>query len=129
MHLDERKISVSLATMELTAEGEGCRVKVTEQGLFLDGYDDAGSRERGTAFLLDRLGGPSIWTEASARRLRAREDHDVVLADPIQDRAGLFVKQVAVHRLDRMPATRRSQRARSAFRSVSSVCRAAVFAS
>ncbi len=29
---------------------------VTEQGAFLDGYDDAGSREQGTGFLLDRLG-------------------------------------------------------------------------
>jgi hypothetical protein len=29
---------------------------VTEQGAFLDGYDDAGSRERGTGFLLDSLG-------------------------------------------------------------------------
>jgi hypothetical protein len=29
---------------------------VSEQGAFLDGYDDAGSRERGTGFLLDRLG-------------------------------------------------------------------------
>jgi hypothetical protein len=29
---------------------------VTEQGVFLDGYEDAGSREIGTGFLLDRLG-------------------------------------------------------------------------
>jgi hypothetical protein len=29
---------------------------MTEQGAFLDGYDDAGSRERGTQFLLDALG-------------------------------------------------------------------------
>ncbi|MGA7656934.1 MAG: SRPBCC family protein, partial [Methylocella sp.] len=56
MHLDDRKISVSLATMELQPEGAGTRLVVTEQGSFLDGYDDAGSRERGTGFLLDRLG-------------------------------------------------------------------------
>jgi uncharacterized protein YndB with AHSA1/START domain len=56
MHLDDRKISVSLATMELQPEGAGTRLVVTEQGAFLDGYDDAGSRERGTGFLLDRLG-------------------------------------------------------------------------
>ena len=56
MHLDEKKISVSLATMELKPEGEGVRLVVTEQGAFLDGYDDAGSREHGTAFLLDALG-------------------------------------------------------------------------
>ncbi len=29
---------------------------MTEQGAFLDGYDDAGSREHGTGFLLDKLG-------------------------------------------------------------------------
>jgi uncharacterized protein YndB with AHSA1/START domain len=56
MHLDEKKISVSLATMELKAEGAKTTLKVTEQGAFLDGYDDAGSREHGTAFLLDALG-------------------------------------------------------------------------
>jgi uncharacterized protein YndB with AHSA1/START domain len=56
MHLDEKKISVSLATMQLLAEGSGTRLMVTEQGAFLDGYDDAGSRERGTGFLLDALG-------------------------------------------------------------------------
>ncbi|HUB43966.1 MAG TPA: SRPBCC family protein [Acetobacteraceae bacterium] len=56
MHLDARKISVSLATMQLQPAGEGTRLTVTEQGSFLDGYDDAGSREKGTGFLLDRLG-------------------------------------------------------------------------
>jgi len=56
MSLDDRKISVSLATMELHPAGAGTRLVVTEQGAFLDGYDDGGSRERGTGFLLDRLG-------------------------------------------------------------------------
>ncbi len=57
MHLNEAKISVSLATMELRPEGEGrTNLKVTEQGAFLDGYDDDGSRERGTGFLLDKIG-------------------------------------------------------------------------
>jgi uncharacterized protein YndB with AHSA1/START domain len=56
MHLDDRKISVSLATMELKPAGNGTRLVVTEQGAFLDGYDDAGSREQGTAYLLDQLG-------------------------------------------------------------------------
>jgi hypothetical protein len=31
-------------------------VSITEQGAFLDGYDDAGSREQGTSHLLDALG-------------------------------------------------------------------------
>lgn len=56
MHLDEKKISVSLATMELMAAGAKTTLKVTEQGAFLDGYDDVGSREHGTGFLLDALG-------------------------------------------------------------------------
>jgi uncharacterized protein YndB with AHSA1/START domain len=56
MHMGDRKISVSLATMELKAAAGGCTLRVTEQGAFLDGYDDAGSREHGTGHLLDRLG-------------------------------------------------------------------------
>ena len=56
MHLDDKKISVSLATMQLKAEGSKTTLMVTEQGAFLDGYDDAGSREHGTGFLLDALG-------------------------------------------------------------------------
>jgi uncharacterized protein YndB with AHSA1/START domain len=57
MHLDGKKISVSLATMQVKSAGPGrATLKVTEQGAFLDGYDDAGSRERGTGFLLDKLG-------------------------------------------------------------------------
>jgi len=55
MHLDDRKISVSLATMELQPEGAGTKLVVTEQGSFLDGYDDAGFARAGTGFLLDRL--------------------------------------------------------------------------
>jgi len=56
MRLDDRKISVSLATLEITPASAGSRLMLTEQGAFLDGFDDAGSRERGAAFLLDRLG-------------------------------------------------------------------------
>jgi uncharacterized protein YndB with AHSA1/START domain len=56
MHLDERKISVSVATVQLKPDGKRTRLMVTEQGAFLDGYDDAGSRERGTGELLDALG-------------------------------------------------------------------------
>jgi uncharacterized protein YndB with AHSA1/START domain len=59
MHVDEKKISVSLATIELegiaVGSKAGTRMKVTEQGAFLDGYDDAGSRERGTGSLMDAL--------------------------------------------------------------------------
>jgi len=61
MHIDGVKISVSLATVEFEPAGEGAKLTVTEQGAFLDGYDDAGSRERGTNGLIDAL-------EASLRR-------------------------------------------------------------
>ena len=55
MHIDGRKISVSLATITFKAKGSGTMLTVTEQGAFLDGYDDAGSREEGTKGLLDKL--------------------------------------------------------------------------
>ena len=55
MHLDDRHISVSLATLEFTAAGSRTELKLTEQGVFLDGFDDAGGRERGTRELLERL--------------------------------------------------------------------------
>jgi uncharacterized protein YndB with AHSA1/START domain len=55
MHLDEKKISVSLATLELRSDGAKTTLAVSEQGAFLDGYDDAGSREHGTGRLLDAL--------------------------------------------------------------------------
>lgn len=56
MYMDDRHISVSLATVEIKPAGTGTRLVVTEQGAFLDGYDDAGSREHGTGWLLDQLG-------------------------------------------------------------------------
>lgn len=55
MTYNERKISVSLATVQIKRADEGARLVISEQGVFLDGYDDAGSRERGTAMLLGRL--------------------------------------------------------------------------
>jgi uncharacterized protein YndB with AHSA1/START domain len=57
MQLDDKKISVSLATLQIKPAGRGrTTLLVDEQGAFLDGFDDAGSRERGTAYLLDKLG-------------------------------------------------------------------------
>ncbi len=56
MHMDDARISVSVATVELRPEGSGTRLVLTEQGVFLDGYDDAGSREAGTRELLEALG-------------------------------------------------------------------------
>lgn len=56
MYSDGQKLSVSLATIEFKADGQGTRLIMTEQGAFLDGYDDAGSREHGTNWLLYNLG-------------------------------------------------------------------------
>ena len=55
MHLDKTRISVSLGTTEFKPSGTGTRLLYTEQAVFLDGYDDAGSRERGTQGLFDQL--------------------------------------------------------------------------
>lgn len=49
-------ISVSLATVQIEAEGTGTKLIFTEQCAFLDDFDDAGSREEGTHILLDQLG-------------------------------------------------------------------------
>lgn len=56
MHLDKQRISVSLATTEIKPNGAGSKLIYTEQGVFLDGYDDAGQREEGTQELFNRLG-------------------------------------------------------------------------
>jgi uncharacterized protein YndB with AHSA1/START domain len=55
MHLDDKRISVSLATIEFKPVGGGTRLIYTEQGVFLDGYDDPAAREHGTRALLDNL--------------------------------------------------------------------------
>jgi uncharacterized protein YndB with AHSA1/START domain len=56
MHLDDKRISVSLASIELRPEGAGTHMTVTEHGAFLDGLDTPAQRESGTGWLLDRLG-------------------------------------------------------------------------
>jgi uncharacterized protein YndB with AHSA1/START domain len=55
MHLDDRRISVSLATLEFFAVADGTRLVLTEQGAFLDGYDDIAGREEGTRIGLGNL--------------------------------------------------------------------------
>jgi len=55
MHLDAQRISVSLGTTEIKPNGAGSKLIYTEQGAYLDGYDDAGSREHGTGELLNQL--------------------------------------------------------------------------
>jgi uncharacterized protein YndB with AHSA1/START domain len=56
MFQDDKRISVSLATVELKPDGKGTRLTFTEQGAFLDGYDDPKIRQSGWGTLLDALG-------------------------------------------------------------------------
>jgi uncharacterized protein YndB with AHSA1/START domain len=56
MTMNGKRISVSLATIELFATAAGTRMKVVEDGAFLDGLDTVKQREDGTNFLLDQLG-------------------------------------------------------------------------
>lgn len=55
MQLDEWQISVSLATLEFRKNGKGTTLVLTEQGVFLDGFDGNAGREQGTRELLDQL--------------------------------------------------------------------------
>jgi len=55
MYWQGKKISVSLASVEIVLAGKGTKLVVTEQHAFLDGYEDGGSRERGTRSLLENL--------------------------------------------------------------------------
>jgi uncharacterized protein YndB with AHSA1/START domain len=56
MHRDGVRMSVSVTTVELLADGAGTRLRYTEQGVFLDGEDKPELREHGTKELLDKLG-------------------------------------------------------------------------
>jgi uncharacterized protein YndB with AHSA1/START domain len=56
MYANDDRLSVSVATVELTAAGNGTHLVYTEQGVFLDDLDKPEWREHGTAELLDKLG-------------------------------------------------------------------------
>jgi uncharacterized protein YndB with AHSA1/START domain len=56
MHRDDTRISVSLATIELEAQGEGTRLTLTEYGVYLDGHDTSAQREHGTNAMMEGLG-------------------------------------------------------------------------
>jgi len=55
MAVNGKPISVSLASVELTPDGEGTRMVFTEQDAFLDDFEDNGGREQGTNQILDAL--------------------------------------------------------------------------
>jgi uncharacterized protein YndB with AHSA1/START domain len=51
----DTRISVSLATVEITPAGEGARLVYTEQGAFFEGADAVRQREHGCRWLLEQL--------------------------------------------------------------------------
>jgi uncharacterized protein YndB with AHSA1/START domain len=57
MHIDDWKISISLATIEVAPEGAGTKLTFTEHATFLNGFEDAGAagRRQGTEGLLAQL--------------------------------------------------------------------------
>lgn len=55
MYVDETRMSVSVATVELAAAGDGTQLTMIEQGAFLDGLDTSEQREHGTKVLLEKL--------------------------------------------------------------------------
>ena len=52
---NDKLISISLATIEIEPAGSGSKLVLTEQGSFVDGYEDKGGREHGTNELVDRI--------------------------------------------------------------------------
>jgi len=57
MHAGDDRISVSVATVEFRSLGSKTQLILTEQGVFLDGHDNAAQREEGTRSLLESLAG------------------------------------------------------------------------
>jgi uncharacterized protein YndB with AHSA1/START domain len=56
MTTGDRRISVSLATVEITPAGDGARLVYTEQGAFFEGADKPEGRKAGCRQLLEKLG-------------------------------------------------------------------------
>ena len=55
MLADDTRISVTVATIEFHGTAGGTRLMLTEQGVFLDGRDNASQREEGTHGWLNAL--------------------------------------------------------------------------
>jgi len=55
MHVDESRMSVSVATIEFRQNKASTQLILTEQGAFLDGHDTVAQREEGTRSLLESL--------------------------------------------------------------------------
>lgn len=56
MQMGGKRLSVSVAAVELTPEGQGTRLKLTETGVYFDGLDTSEQREAGTNYLFTTLG-------------------------------------------------------------------------
>jgi uncharacterized protein YndB with AHSA1/START domain len=54
--LDEELTTISQATIEIAADGDGTRLRLVEQGAYLDGHEQPSWREQGTGEQLDALG-------------------------------------------------------------------------
>jgi uncharacterized protein YndB with AHSA1/START domain len=55
MYIADVRISVSVATIEFKEHEEGTQLVITEQGVFLDDFDNARQRQQGTEILIDQL--------------------------------------------------------------------------
>jgi uncharacterized protein YndB with AHSA1/START domain len=66
MDMDERRISVSVATLEFKKAGSGTRMVYTEQAVYFDGLDTAKQREIGCTEIMDALGRYLAGAEAVA---------------------------------------------------------------
>ena len=60
MHMNGKRISVSVATIEFTPTADGTRMVLREDGAFLDGLDTSAQREAGTNYLMDQIG---LWLD------------------------------------------------------------------
>lgn len=56
MSVDDERMSMSVATVQLTEVPDGTRLTATEQGAYLDGLDQPEFREQGVGEQLDALG-------------------------------------------------------------------------
>jgi uncharacterized protein YndB with AHSA1/START domain len=56
MHVDGRRMSVSIGTVQISGVPGGTQLVMTEQGAFLDGLDTNEQRRGGTEAFLDELG-------------------------------------------------------------------------
>ncbi|WP_202311007.1 SRPBCC family protein [Mesorhizobium sp. L-8-10] len=56
MSSSDKRLFAGMLTVEFHAAGSGCRMVMTEQGVFLDGYDRPENHEAGWSQMLDQLG-------------------------------------------------------------------------